>query len=156
MTQTRRKYTKEKLQEAASGSISYSGVLRHLGLKQSGGSHSHIKRMMTELEVDTSHFKSQAWNRGNADPKRLAADKILVYDRNHGRKEGTVRLRRALLEIGRPHQCACGLKDEWNGKPIVLQIDHISGDWLDNRAENLRFLCPNCHSQTETFNRPKQ
>ncbi|UUV45916.1 HNH endonuclease [Bacillus phage vB_BanS-Thrax1] len=45
----------------------------------------------------------------------------------------------------------CGLGNEWNGKPISLQLDHIDGDNKNNKLENLRILCPNCHSQTETF-----
>ena len=45
----------------------------------------------------------------------------------------------------------CGLPDEWQGKRLVLEIDHVNGRHNDNRPENLRFLCPNCHSQTETF-----
>lgn len=46
---------------------------------------------------------------------------------------------------------ACGLTGEWNGKPIALQLDHKNGQSRDHRLENLRILCPNCHSQTETF-----
>lgn len=45
----------------------------------------------------------------------------------------------------------CGLGPTWNGEPITLQLDHISGDRTDNRLENLRVLCPNCHSQTDTW-----
>lgn len=44
----------------------------------------------------------------------------------------------------------CGNEGEWMGEPITLQLDHINGINNDNRLENLRFLCPNCHNQTET------
>lgn len=50
------------------------------------------------------------------------------------------------------YKCAiCGNKGEWNGVSLTLQIDHINGIRNDNRKENLRWLCPNCHSQTDTF-----
>lgn len=45
----------------------------------------------------------------------------------------------------------CGITDSWNDKPIVLHLDHINGVNNDHRLENLRLLCPNCHSQTDTW-----
>jgi 5-methylcytosine-specific restriction endonuclease McrA len=51
-----------------------------------------------------------------------------------------------------PHTCChnCGLTDWLNGK-LTLELDHINGSNNDNRLENLRFLCPNCHSQTTNY-----
>lgn len=63
------------------------------------------------------------------------------------------RLRRFLVEFGLlPDLCSeCGATPVWMGKTLILQTDHINGVRNDNRIENLRILCPNCHSQTETF-----
>lgn len=61
-------------------------------------------------------------------------------------------LRRALIESGVPHRCAeCGLAATWRGRPLTLHVGHIDGRADDCRAHNLRFLCPNCHSQTATW-----
>ena len=45
----------------------------------------------------------------------------------------------------------CNQENTWNNKPLMLQLDHIDGNSDNNNLENLRLLCPNCHSQTETF-----
>ena len=45
---------------------------------------------------------------------------------------------------------SCGIA-EWNGSPITLDVDHIDGIWYNNNVDNLRSLCPNCHSQTSTY-----
>jgi Zn finger protein HypA/HybF involved in hydrogenase expression len=59
---------------------------------------------------------------------------------------------RIVKEVMLPYICyECDLADEWNGQTLVLHIDHINGANTDHRIENLRFLCPNCHSQTDTF-----
>ena len=62
------------------------------------------------------------------------------------------RLLFALLLSGRPYQCGdCGTPSTWNGKELRLQVDHTNGKTWDNRSENLKILCPNCHAQTDTF-----
>ncbi len=63
-------------------------------------------------------------------------------------------LRTRLIQEGyKENKCEdCGI-NEWNGKALVLELDHKNGDHDDNRLENLQILCPNCHSQTPTFRR---
>lgn len=145
------KYTKELLSEAAQNSESIAGVLRYLNLKQAGGTQSHIGRKLKEFEIDTSHFTGARWNKGKTF-KRLQkkSEDILIVLPEGSLRPRVKQLRRAMLESGVEMKCRCGLTDEWQGAKIVLEVDHIDGNWLNNQLENLRFLCPNCHSQEPT------
>ncbi len=159
MVKRRNRYTKDMLEEAARSSYSIADVMRKLNVQPAGGTHAHIKRRLSQFGIDTSHFTGQRWNVGarkrDGHNKRAAAEILKLRDEN-SRIEPARHLRRALLEIGRVYKCEwCSVGGTWNDLPFTLEIDHINGQRFDNRAENLRFLCPNCHSQTSNYNRPK-
>lgn len=147
------KYTKDLLQEAVDNSTSVRGVLKYLNLKQAGGTQAHISRKIKDFEIDTSHFLGQAWNKGQTFTRvRKQTQDILIVRPPGSSREKTHLLKRAMLESGLEETCSwCPVGSTWNGKPITLEIDHENGEWLDCRIENLRFLCPNCHSQTKTY-----
>lgn len=142
------KYTKEILEDAAKNSTSYAGILRYLNLKQAGGTQAHLIRKVKEYGINTSHFTGSAHNKGKIfQNKRRSAESILVL-RNDNKRQKPSLLVRALLESGIKHECSkCGQPPMWMGNPLTLDVDHINQNWLDDRIENLRFLCPNCHSQ---------
>ncbi len=145
------KHSKADLQFAADTSYSLAGMMEILGITKAGGNYANLKRKIDALGVNTSHFTGQSHNKGKAARARLTADQILVVRPEGSFKESTFRLRRALFEIGRPHECEkCGLGPEWNGLPLKMEIDHKNSDNLDNRRENLQFLCSNCHLQKTT------
>jgi predicted RNA-binding Zn-ribbon protein involved in translation (DUF1610 family) len=139
--------TNEILLEVVKESRSYFQVLDKLGRKRAGGSHSHIKNRIVKAGIDTSHFTGQAWNKGRTFPDRKTCKQILILRTSGGRAKPK-QLVRALLGIGRKHECEkCGQNTKWMNNTLTLDVDHKNQNWLDDRAENLRFLCPNCHSQ---------
>jgi predicted RNA-binding Zn-ribbon protein involved in translation (DUF1610 family) len=147
-----RNYSKEILEAAAAESTSIAAVLRTLGIPLSGGMHAHISRRLNHFGIDTSHFLVKGHMRGQASRNRLSADRLLVIRPRGSNRAKPLALRRALREIGVPYRCAeCGLAGEWRGKPLTLHVDHINGNYEDCRPENLRFLCPNCHTQTASW-----
>ena len=99
-----------------------------------------------------SHFTGNAWNKGMKglySSIKTSLEEILIENSIYSSSKLKPRLIKAGLM---KEEClSCGLGNTWNGKSIVLQLDHINGNCADNRLENLRILCPNCHSQTRTY-----
>ena len=153
------KYTREVMEPVVQGSRSLAEVLRSLGVRPTGGNYRYFAARIRVLGLSTEHFLGQGWSKGrNQDSdagvglstrhrKRTDAE---VFVENSPETCGA-RLVRRLVRLGRPYACAgCGIA-EWCGKPLALHLDHVNGVHNDNRHENLRFLCPNCHSQTDTY-----
>lgn len=104
----RSKVTDEQLAEAVKTSFSVMEVLRLLGIKEAGGSHSHYKRRIEKLKLDTAHFKGRASNAGKPSKFRKSKDDFLVLRESGGRQK-SVKLVRSMLESGLKHECSkCG------------------------------------------------
>lgn len=146
------KYDREKLSSAVAVNVSLAGVLRTLGKMVTGGSYGHLKKRITDFGISTAHFTGQGHAKDKPSNKRKAAAEVLIFDESRDRRQDTAKLTRAMLESGVEYRCVeCDCDGTWNDAPLTLHVDHKSGDWRDNRKENLRFMCPNCHSQTDTF-----
>ncbi|MED3976212.1 HNH endonuclease signature motif containing protein [Priestia megaterium] len=145
------KITDEDFSKAIESSEFMVDVLEKLGYNRTSGTMTkYIKKRIESLGLDTSHFKGQRGNRGGGNTQRYTLEEILVKNSSYLNRS---RLKIRLLNAGYiKEECAeCGIGATWNGKPLSLHLDHINGIYNDNELTNLRLLCPNCHSQTETF-----
>lgn len=139
--------SKEEFEKVIKNSNSFRKVIQYFGFTINGTSYNRIKDRIIKENIDISHFKKSIV-KGKI--KSIPLEKILVKNSSYN---GNVTLRKRLIKEGILKEiCSeCGQLPIWNGKPLTLQLDHINGDNHDNRLENLRLLCPNCHTQTETY-----
>ncbi|MFG2597762.1 HNH endonuclease signature motif containing protein [Streptomyces sp. NPDC048462] len=145
------RWTRESLEPVVVASKSVNEVLRRLGLEVVGGNHTNISRRIRAYGLETSHFTRPS--RAGIKQHRRTPQELLVHDDSpHAHRTPGARLRAAMTTLGVAEQCAiCGIDPVWCGRPLPLEVDHINGRWRDNRLENLRLLCPNCHSATDTY-----
>lgn len=138
----------DALREAVVGARSRAEVLRRLHLPVTASAYRALHRSLTRAEIDVADLPGQAWSRGRRDVKRVPLEGLLVV----GRARTVGHIKRRLLQEGVLEACcsSCGIR-EWLGLPAPLELDHVNGDRRDNRLENLRLLCPNCHAQTPTY-----
>lgn len=126
-------------------------IVRHYGMSPHGSNFGTFKKRFEADSIDYSHIKlGLASNKGKTGPKeRQPIELVLTKNSNYSRHYLKKRLiREGILE----NKCyVCNLRDTWNNKPINLTLHHKNGINNDNRLFNLELLCPNCHSQTETF-----
>lgn len=141
------KIPEDRFREIIASVKSGAEFFREVGMRYSGSAKQILDRRIRELGIDISHFTP------NVDAARFKNikpyEQILVENSSYS---NTSNLKKRLIKDGLlENKCSeCGLEN-WRGKEISLHLDHINGVRDDNRIENLRILCPNCHSQTETY-----
>ena len=133
------KITEQEIKDAISNSVSMAQASDSLGL-----AFSTFKRYAVKYNV---YDASNQAGKGTTKVKKKLSD---VFSGKVHMVTSNLRVR-LIREGFKTHECEeCGIS-EWNGKTISLELDHVSGIRSDNSLENLKLLCPNCHSQTHTF-----
>ena len=137
-----RNYNNNDIIEFAKEVYSIAGLLKKLNLKQAGGNYANIKKILQELNVDTSHWTGQGWNNG----KQLKDWSCYTK---------ASRLKPHLINL-RGHKCECCKIELWMENKIPLEVHHIDGDRTNNDVNNLKLLCCNCHALTENWRNRKK
>ena len=146
----KRSWTKEDLVKAVIESKSVRQTISRLNLVEAGGNYNQVKKYIKLFNLDTSHFTGYTWNKGMCGRYMplIPLSNILI---RHSEFQSYKLKKRLFIEKIKTPQCEnCGWAKKSEDGRIPLELDHINGDKYDNRIENLRVLCPNCHSLQPT------
>lgn len=140
----------ERLRELSQSCSSIKEILVEFGCKTNSGNYQTLRKYCKLYDIQLPSMTGDMYTQKAREANKRSLKEILVQDSDYS--NNTSLKKRLIEETGMVNQCnECGILPEWNGRRLVLQLDHINGIRTDNRIENLRFLCPNCHSQTDTF-----
>lgn len=146
------KIEKHIIESVVAKSTSFSDVLKELNISNVGGNIATLKKRLKEEKICFDHIpegrnSNGVRKRGGGIAPPLC--EVMTVNSKYSRSS----LKKRLLDEGLLKDVCyeCGQPSVWNEKRLVLVLDHINGARNDNRIENLRMLCPNCNSQTDTF-----
>jgi Zn finger protein HypA/HybF involved in hydrogenase expression len=143
-------YTNEEFKQAVKDNYSVAGVCRQIGIRPCGGNYRIVNRKINDFKLDVSHFSGQGWRKGAkiSVRKGIPLSEILVKGSNYQ----SFKLKNRLIKEGlKQWKCESCNNEDWMSKKIPLELEHCNGDNTDNRLENLKLLCPNCHAQTDYY-----
>ena len=149
--ETLRKIDKEALQSLFDNSTSVSMVLGSFGfIPQRKDSRKLINQLIVSMNIDLTKMHQNLQDKVKAANSNTHQIRTFAFNRGHFIQGH--RLIQNLKKSGHYMKCSeCPITDTYNGKPISLQVHHIDGDNTNNTLENLALLCPNCHSQTDSY-----
>lgn len=145
------RYTPDQVVEAIAAAGCWSDVYRALGLSVCDHNKAGIIRFCKHHNIKAPVFSKEdmakAFQRGK---RGWTVEDIFCVDSKYPRTG----VRAAAVKYGiggEYHCCKCKLEPVWDGSSLTLELDHINGNHTDHRPDNLRWICPNCHSQTVTY-----
>lgn len=143
-------YNKDYIENLAKKSLNMTELMNKLGYTHnSGSSRITVYKYLTENSIDISHFdNSKTIKKYNS---------LLDIFKENSTYTNIFRLKEKIIKYDLlEYKCAiCGNNGIWNNKKLTLELDHINGDNMNHSLNNLRFLCPNCHSQTSSYSKSK-
>lgn len=142
----KRSWTEDNLREAAKKSTSVRQVLKCLKLRLAGGNYTQINKYFSEYKISTSHFTGKASNKGKKFDRKPKIKLENILKKNNFFQSYKLKKRLFAAKLKPEHCEECGWNKRSKDGRLPLELHHVNGDSRDNRLENLKILCPNCHS----------
>jgi len=146
---------KEDLQKLCNESNSYCDILRKLNCFDGGNNVNRLKSKIKELDIDINlldgNRKKMYKEKNKEGVKKIEVSNEDVFKKGNFNRTYTVKRKVIKFNLIEYKCYKCGNKGEWNNISLTLILDHIDGDNTNNELSNLRFVCPNCDSQSDTY-----